>query len=230
MSHSPQPSLYLIPTPIGNLGDITLRALDALRKADLIACEDTRHSQRLLKHYEIEKPLISLHDHNETQRTPELIQRMQAGETIALISDAGTPCLSDPGYRLHEAAIKAEIPTTVLPGASAITTALVGSGYPPYPFSFQGFLPVKKGKRAKQLKDAISSQETTLFFESPHRLPSTLEILCDLAPEQNICVARELTKSFETYHRATSSELQSYFSERKVKGEIVLLIPPAQKS
>jgi len=229
-AQSTPPSLTLVPTPIGNLADITLRALDTLKSVDLIACEDTRHSRRLLQHYEIDKPLTALHDHNESQRSPELIERMLNGETIALISDAGTPCLSDPGYRLHQAAIDAQLTTTVLPGASAITTALVGSGFPPYPFSFHGFLQVKKGKRRSQLTAALESTDTTLFFESPHRLPSTLEILNEIAPEIQICIAREISKAFETYHRDSASALFTYFSERKAKGEIVLLIPPAPKS
>ncbi|YCM46372.1 16S rRNA (cytidine(1402)-2'-O)-methyltransferase [Verrucomicrobiaceae bacterium 227] len=215
-----------VPTPIGNLGDITLRAIETLQQADLIACEDTRHSLKLLNHLEIARPLISLHDHNEQQRIPELITRAKEGKNIAIISDAGTPCLSDPGHRFLKACRDQEIEFTVLPGPSAITTALVASGFPPHPFSFHGFLHVKKGKRGKQLQAALDSAETTLFFESPHRLPSTLEILSELAPDSPVCVARELTKKFETIHHGTSTEVREYFSERKVKGEIVLLIPP----
>lgn len=215
-----------VPTPIGNLGDITLRAIETLKNADLIACEDTRHSMKLLNHLEIARPLISLHDHNEQQRIPELIARAREGQNIAIISDAGTPCLSDPGHRFLKACRDGDIEFTVLPGPSAITTALVASGFPPHPFSFHGFLHVKKGKRGKQLQAALNSGETTLFFESPHRLPSTLEILGELAPGSRICVARELTKKFETLHHGTATELRDYFSERKVKGEIVLLIPP----
>ena len=215
-----------VPTPIGNLGDITLRAIDTLRNADLIACEDTRHSLKLLNHLEIARPLISLHDHNEQQRIPDLIARAREGQNIAIISDAGTPCLSDPGHRFLKACRDEGVEFTVLPGPSAITTALVASGFPPHPFSFHGFLHVKKGKRGKQLPAALDSAETTLFFESPHRLPSTLEILSELAPGSRICVARELTKKFETLHHGNAKELREYFSERKVKGEIVLLIPP----
>lgn len=215
-----------VPTPIGNLGDITLRAIDTLRNADLIACEDTRHSLKLLNHLEIARPLISLHDHNEQQRIPDLITRAREGQNIAIISDAGTPCLSDPGHRFLKACRDEGVEFTVLPGPSAITTALVASGFPPHPFSFHGFLHVKKGKRGKQLQAALDSAETTLFFESPHRLPSTLEILSELAPGSRICVARELTKKFETLHHGNAKELREYFSERKVKGEIVLLIPP----
>ena len=216
-----------VPTPIGNLGDITLRAIDALKNADLIACEDTRHSLKLLNHLEIARPLISLHDHNEQQRIPELIARAREGQNIAIISDAGTPCLSDPGHRLLKACRDQDVEFTVLPGPSAITTALVASGFPPHPFSFHGFLHVKKGKRGKQLQTALDSPDTTLFFESPHRLPSTLDILTELAPDHPICVAHELTKKFETLHHGTSTEVRDHFSERKVKGEIVLLIPPS---
>lgn len=224
-----QPVITFIPTPIGNLGDITYRAVETLRKADLIACEDTRHSRKLLNHLEISRPLCSLHDHNEDQRVPELIKKALAGEKIAIISDAGTPCLSDPGHRLLKTCRDQQIPFTVLPGPSAITTALVASGFPPHPFSFQGFLHVKKGKRGKQLQTALSSAETTLFFESPHRLPSTLQILNELAPHHPICIARELSKTFETLHHGSSQELHEHFSERKVKGELVLLIPPPPK-
>lgn len=224
------PRVLFVPTPIGNLGDITLRAVDALRTADLITCEDTRHSRKLLSHLDISRPLLSLHDHNEQQRIPELIARAKAGETIAVISDAGTPCLSDPGHRFLKACRDEEVPFTVLPGPSAITTALVASGFPPHPFSFHGFLHVKKGKRGKQLEAALASGETTLFFESPHRLPSTLDLLVELAPDHPVCVARELTKTFETLHHGSAKELQAHFATRKVRGEIVLLIPPPSKS
>ncbi|MEN8849176.1 MAG: 16S rRNA (cytidine(1402)-2'-O)-methyltransferase [Akkermansiaceae bacterium] len=221
--------LTFVPTPIGNLGDITLRAIETLQEADLIACEDTRHSLKLLNRLEISKPLTALHDHNEDRRIPELIEKAKSGQKIAIISDAGTPCLSDPGHRLLKAARDGEVPFTVLPGPSAITTALVASGFPPHPFSFHGFLPVKKGKRGKQLHAALQSGETTLFFESPHRLPSTMEILSELAPEVRVCVARELTKKFETLHHGTCAELFAHFNAHKPKGEIVLLIPPAAK-
>lgn len=226
----PAPRVIFVPTPIGNLGDITLRAIKTLRDADLIACEDTRHSRKLLSHLEISRPLVSLHDHNEEQRIPQLIMRAREGETIAVISDAGTPCLSDPGHRFLKACQEENLAFTVLPGPSAITTALVASGFPPHPFSFQGFLHVKKGKRSKQLQAALDSAETTLFFESPHRLPSTLELLAGLAPTRSICVARELTKTFETLHHGSPVQIAEHFSERKVRGEIVLLIPPPPKT
>ena len=216
-----------VPTPIGNRADITLRALEVLSEADAIACEDTRHSRPLLNYYEIDKPLISLHDHNEAQRLPELIAKVKEGQKIAVISDAGTPLISDPGYRLIQACIEEDVPYTILPGASSVITALAGSGFPCHAFRFDGFLPVKKGKRRKALQSAIDSGITSLFFESPHRLPSTLEILTDLQPHLPVCVARELSKKFETYHRDTASSLWEYFKEHPPKGEIVLLLDPS---
>jgi len=222
--------ITFIPTPIGNRADITLRALEILKAADLVACEDTRHSRPLLKHYEIDQKLISLHDHNEQQRIPELIAKAKEGIEIAIISDAGTPLISDPGYRLMQACIAENIDYTVLPGPSAVITAMAGSGFPCHAFSFDGFLPVKKGKRRKMLEAAIESSRTALFFESPHRLLSTLEILTDIHPDLKVCVARELSKKFETYHRDTSSALWEYFKERPAKGEIVLLLDPSSIS
>jgi len=219
--------ITFVPTPIGNRGDITLRALEILKAADLVACEDTRHSRPLLKHYEIDQKLISLHDHNEQQRIPELITKAQDGQQIAIISDAGTPLISDPGYRLMQACIAEDIPYTMLPGPSAVITALAGSGFPCHAFSFDGFLPVKKGKRRKTLEAAIESGKTSLFFESPHRLISTLEILADIQPDLPVCVARELSKKFETYHRDTATVLWEYFKQRPPKGEIVLLLDPS---
>ena len=219
--------ITFVPTPIGNRGDITLRALEILREADIIACEDTRHSRPLLKYYEIDQALISLHDHNEQYRIPELITKAQDGQHIAVISDAGTPLISDPGYRLMQACIKEEIPYTVLPGPSSVITALAGSGFPCHAFSFDGFLPVKKGKRRKALESAIESGRTSLFFESPHRLTSTLEILTDIQEDLRVCVARELSKKFETYHRDSASVLWEYFKQRPPKGEIVLLLDPS---
>jgi len=219
--------ISFVPTPIGNRGDITQRAIDTLMSADLITCEDTRHSSPLLQHYGISKPLMALHDHNEAQRVPELIERAQHGEHICVITDAGMPAVSDPGYRLLRACIENELEYTVLPGPSAILTALVGSGFPVHAFFYGGFLPVKKGKRAKALTTACESSDTAIFFESPHRLLSTLEILNNSFPDQQVCVARELTKKFETYHRGTAKQLFEYFSIHKPKGEIVFLIAPS---
>ncbi len=220
--------ISFVPTPIGNRSDITLRALEVLREADFIACEDTRHSRPLLKHYDIERPLISLHDHNEAQRIPELITKAKENLKIAVISDAGTPLISDPGYRLVQKCIEENVDYTVLPGPSAVITALAGSGFPCHAFSFDGFLPVKKGKRRKAIEAAIqngqSDGKTAMFFESPHRIQSTLEILKDIQADLFVCVARELSKKFETYHRGIANDLWEYFKDHKAKGEIVLLI------
>ncbi len=216
--------LYLVATPIGNLGDLTLRALEVLRSVDLIAAEDTRHSGILLKHFEIKKPLLSFHEHNEAMRTAQLVERLRAGENIALITDAGTPGISDPGARLIRECIRQDLPFTVIPGPSAILAALVGSGFAMEKFSFRGFLPVKSGRRERELHAAAVREETTIFFESPHRLIKTLAACAEILPERNLCVARELTKKFEEFRRGPASELQAHFSARPPKGEIVMLI------
>jgi 16S rRNA (cytidine1402-2'-O)-methyltransferase len=221
----PSGRIVFIPTPIGNLGDITLRAIEILKSADRIACEDTRHSGTLLAHHGITgKPLVSLHEHNETRRAPELAAAARAGETIAVITDAGMPGISDPGYRLIQTCIETETPFEVLPGPSAVITALIGSGFPCHAFHFGGFLSVKSGKRRSTLANALASGETHLFFESPHRLLTTLEILAELSPDAKTCVARELTKKFETYHRGTATEVLTHFQSHPPKGEIVLLV------
>lgn len=223
-----QGRIIFVPTPIGNLGDITLRGLEILREADRIACEDTRHSATLLSHHSISgKPLISLHDHNEARRAPELIAAAQQGETIAVITDAGMPGISDPGYRLIQACIETQTPFEVLPGPSAVITALIGSGFPCHAFHFGGFLSVKSGKRRSALQAALETGETAIFFESPHRILSTLEILHEIDPASHVCVARELTKKFETYHRGTAQEVLNHFQSHAAKGEIVLLIHSA---
>jgi 16S rRNA (cytidine1402-2'-O)-methyltransferase len=216
--------LYVVATPIGNLGDITLRALKLLEDADLIAAEDTRHSGILLKHYKIDKPFISYHQHNEAMRTAQLIERIAAGEKIALITDAGTPGLSDPGARLIRECIKRGLPYTIIPGASSILTALVGSGFSMEKFFFGGFLPVKSGRRARELRTAAEREETTIFFESPYRLTKTLKACIDIMQDRQLCVARELTKKFEEFWRGTADELLTHYTAHRPKGEIVLLI------
>ena len=220
------PAVSFVPTPIGNLGDITLRALETLRSVDLIACEDTRHSRKLLNHYKIDKPTTSLHDHNEKRRSLELVARAQGGQRIAVISDAGTPCLSDPGHRFMRACIKAELTYEVLPGACAITTALVASGLPPHPFTFGGFLPFKKGKRERELQAALERGHTSVYFESPHRLVSTLQILSKLNPLARICITKELTKKFENIYGGQTLKLLDAFTDRPPRGEFVLVIDP----
>src|SRR5438094_6705872 len=216
--------LYVVATPIGNLGDITLRAREILKDVDLVAAEDTRHSGILLKHYQIKKPLISYHEHNEAMRTAQLIERLAEGENIALITDAGTPGLSDPGSRLIRECIKRELPFTVIPGPSSILTALVGSGFSTEKFCFRGFLPVKSGQRERELRAAVDREETTIFFESPYRLTKTLAACIDIMPDRRLCVARELTKKFEEFRRGTAGELFAHYDAYPPKGEIVLVI------
>lgn len=220
--------VQLICTPIGNLGDISFRAVECLRQAQVIACEDTRHSSRLLKHLAIErKELVALHDHNEGQRAALLVERAAAGERIVFLSDAGTPTISDPGYRLVNACIEAAVRVEVIPGPSAVITALAGSGMPTDAFYFGGFLPVKSGRRVSHLENALARVETSIFFESPYRILKTLNALAEIAPDRKLCVARELTKKFETYHRGTAPELLEEFSGKTIKGEITLLIQGA---
>jgi len=216
--------LYVVATPIGNLGDITLRAVEALKSADVIAAEDTRHSGILLKHFGIKKPLISYYEHNEAMRAAQLVKRLAAGENVALITDAGTPGLSDPGARLIRECIKGELPFTVIPGPSSILAALVGSGFCAEQFFFGGFLPVKGGQRERELRAAAAREETSVYFESPYRLTKTLATGIDILPDRQLCVARELTKKFEEFRRGTAGELLAHYEVHPPKGEIVLLV------
>jgi 16S rRNA (cytidine1402-2'-O)-methyltransferase len=216
--------LYLVATPIGHLGDITLRALEVLKSVDAIAAEDTRHSGMLLHHFQIKKPLISFHEHNEAMRTAQLAERLTAGQNIALITDAGTPGLSDPGARLIQECIRRDLPFTIVPGASSILTALLGSGFEMGKFCFRGFLPVKSGGRERELRAAADRTEPTIFFESPHRLLKTLAACADLMPERQMCVARELTKKFEEFRRGVAADLLTHYQTHPLKGEIVLVI------
>jgi 16S rRNA (cytidine1402-2'-O)-methyltransferase len=216
--------LYIVATPIGNLGDITLRSLEVLKSVDLVAAEDTRHSGMLMKHFGIKKPFISYHEHNEARRTAELIERLAAGETVALITDAGTPGLSDPGLRLVRECIQRDLSFTIIPGPSSILTALVGSGFATEKFSFRGFVPVKAGRRERELRSAAESGETIIFFESPYRLTKTLAACIDVMQGRQLCVARELTKKFEEFRRGTAGELLPHYEAHPAKGEIVLII------
>jgi len=216
--------LYVVATPIGNLGDITLRALDVLKSVDLVAAEDTRHSGLLLKHFEIKKPFVSYHEHNEAARTAELVERLAGGENVALITDAGTPGLSDTGLRLIRECINRDLPFTIIPGPSSILIALLGSGFWNDNFSFRGFLPVKSGRRERELRIAAEREETTLFFESPYRLVKTLQACSTIMPERQLCVARELTKKFEEFRRGTAAELLAHYEAHPAKGEIVLVV------
>ena len=216
--------LTLVPSPIGNLEDITLRALRVLREADLVAAEDTRHASVLLKHHDINRPLISLHEHNEAQRAGEIAQRLAAGENIALLTDAGTPGISDPGFRVIRECIARGLEFTVLPGPTSILPALVGSGLPLHEFYFGGFLPVKSGRRKNVLEAALTRDETSIFFESPHRIAKSLGALAELAPDRQVCVARELSKRFEEYWRGPAAELSARAEKQPPRGEICLLV------
>ncbi len=210
--------------PIGNREDITRRALEVLQGVDCICCEDTRNTGMLLTHYGIKKPLLSLHEHNEAQRAPEVATRALAGERFAVVTDAGMPGVSDPGYRLIQELKKREVAFTVLPGPSAVVTALVGSGLPSDAFFFGGFLPVKSGRKAAVLQAAVLAEHTSIFYESPFRIVKTVQALAAIDPAVPVCVARELTKVYETYHRGSAAELLAEFTAHPPKGEMVVLI------
>jgi 16S rRNA (cytidine1402-2'-O)-methyltransferase len=209
------------------LEDITLRALRLLREADCIAAEDTRHAAILLKHHGISRPLVSLHEHNEAQRAEEIAKRLAAGENIALLTDAGTPGISDPGFRVVRECIARGLEFTILPGPTSILPALVGSGLPLHEFYFGGFLPVKSGRRKNVLEEALARRETSIFFESPHRIARSLAVLAELAPDRQVCVARELSKKFEEYWRGSAAELSARAEKQPPRGEICLLVAGA---
>ena len=216
--------LYIVPTPIGNLEDMTFRAIRILKEVDLILAEDTRTSGKLLKHFEISTHMHSHHMHNEHKTVENVIARLQAGENIALISDAGTPAISDPGFLLTRACIEKGIEVECLPGATAFVPALVNSGLPNDKFVFEGFLPHKKGRQTRIQALALENR-TVVLYESPHRIAKTLGQMCEwLDPQREACVVREISKKFETYHRGTLAELQTYFATHEAKGEIVLLL------
>ncbi len=225
---SQSPSLRLVATPIGNLGDLSLRAVEALRTAACVACEDTRRTIHLLQHHGLQLPLISLTEHNEARRIPEILQRIAGGETIALVSDAGFPTVSDPGQRLVHAAIAAGLVIEVIPGASAVLTALAGSGLPTVPFYFGGFLPHKKGQRDTELHAAMERDCTSLYFESPYRLVDTLGMIAARNPLHPVVVARELTKMFEEFRRGSAQSVLDHYLVKTPKGEITLLIAPRE--
>jgi 16S rRNA (cytidine1402-2'-O)-methyltransferase len=224
------PGLYLVGTPIGNLEDITLRAIRVLKQADLIACEDTRQTQKLLNHFGIEKPTVSYHLHNEASRAEELLERLAQGARIAVVSDAGTPTISDPGFRLLSLAIERGFPVVPVPGPAAFVTALVSSGLPVESFSFSGFLPSKGGARRREFERIRRSLHTEIFYETPHRIREALEeTVATLGPGRRLVVARELTKIHEEFLRGTAAEVLAIVKSRgELKGEIVLLIGPAQ--
>ncbi len=217
-------ALFLVSTPIGNLEDITLRALSVLKSVDLIACEDTRHTRRLLDHFGISKPTISYHEHNEQARAQELVQRLASGESIAIVTDAGTPGISDPAYRVVLAAIEHGIAVVPIPGAVALVTGLVASGLPTDSFLFAGFLPVKKMARRTKLEELKTERATLVFYEAPHRIRETLADALEVLGDRQASLARELTKLHEQFIRGTLSDLVAHFDTHQPRGEMTLVI------
>lgn len=216
--------LYLVPSPIGNLGDITYRAIEILKQADGILCEDTRTSGVLLRHYAIQKPLTPYHQHNEHKVLAHIITQLQAGKTYALITDAGTPGISDPGFLLVRECVRNDIPVECLPGATAFVPALVQSGIPSNRFVFEGFLPIKKGRQT-MMKQLAEEERTIILYESPHRLEKTLtELAVYFGAERNAAVCRELTKMFEETRKGSLQELADHYKAHPPKGEIVIVI------
>ena len=218
-------SLYIVSTPIGNLKDITLRAIETLKEVDFIICEDTRVTSVLLKHYDIHKELVSMNAQTETKKIPHLIERINNGEKCAIVSDAGTPAISDPGVRLISEAIKEEIEIIPIPGASALVTALAISGLPTDSFVFEGFLPLKKGRSTK-LKELSTEERTIILYESTYRIEKLLKELNEIMPERYVVICRELTKKFEEVRRGFPKELLQNFDESINKGEFVVIIAP----
>jgi 16S rRNA (cytidine1402-2'-O)-methyltransferase len=219
--------LYLVATPIGNLEDITLRALRILKEANEIACEDTRHTQKLLNHYNISRPLVSYHEHNEMTRAPELVVLMEDGGRIALVSDAGMPLVSDPGFRLVTLCLRHRIPVIPVPGPSALLAALSASGLPNEEFLFAGFLPARSGERRRALERLRIEDRTIILYEAPHRIEETLADAREILGERPACLAREVTKLHEEFRRGLLSEISASLSERPARGEITLLIGSA---
>jgi 16S rRNA (cytidine1402-2'-O)-methyltransferase len=218
--------LYLVGTPIGNLEDITLRALRILKEVDQIACEDTRHTQKLLNHYEIRKPLISYHEHNEMTRAPELLISLEQGAKIALVSDAGMPLVSDPGHRLVTLCLRHHVPVVPVPGPSAVLASLAASGLPNEEFLFVGFLPARTGERRRALERLRIEDRTIILYEAPHRITECVADAREVLGNRNACIAREVTKLHEEFRRGKLSELFASLEERPAKGEITLLIAP----
>ncbi len=217
-------TLFIVSTPIGNIKDISVRALEILKEVDIIACEDTRHTSNLLRFYNISKKLISYYEHNKKYRSSQLIKWLKDGQNIALVSDAGTPAISDPGYYIIRLALNEEIKIEVIPGASAVLCALIASGKPTDKFIFEGYLPRKKEARRKKLSEVLNEKRTFIFYESPHRLQKTLEDMCLIIPDEDICICRELTKKFEEIVCDKAENLIKKYKERKPKGEIVIVI------
>lgn len=221
--------LYIISTPIGNLKDITIRAIETLKDVDLIAAEDTRHTNILCKEYEIETPLTSYFDHNKQTKGQQIIQRLKEGQKVALVSDAGTPGISDPGYRLINMALENEIPVVPIPGATAMIAALTLSGLPSDRFVFEGFLPVKSHGRRKKLESLKDENRTIIFYESPHRVLKALKDIEEVLNDPQVVVTREITKKFEERSRGCASELYQKFTKKAPKGEFVFLLNLKEK-
>ncbi len=217
-------TLYIVPTPIGNLRDITLRALDILKEVDVIACEDTRQTQKLLNHYEIKKPLVSFHEHSSAGKLEEIKARLIKGDSVALVSDSGTPLISDPGFLLVREAIRGGIRVEALPGASAVVTALAASGLPTHRYSFLGFLPPKSVARKKRIAEVSEREDALVFYESPYRVLQMLKDLREVLGDREAVAARELTKKFEEISRGFLSTLIEKVSKGKILGEFVVLV------
>lgn len=215
--------LYLVPTPIGNLDDMTYRTINILKQADLIAAEDTRNTKRLCNHFDIHTPLVSYHEHNMNQSGDSLLEKMKYGKQVALVSDAGMPAISDPGYELVQACIEADIKVVSLPGANAALTALIASGIVPQPFYFYGFLNRSRKEKKKELDRLKTKDSTIIFYESPHRLKETLTVMYEYFGDRKVVLARELTKKFEEYIRGTMSEVLQWANEHEIRGEFVVI-------
>jgi 16S rRNA (cytidine1402-2'-O)-methyltransferase len=228
--NAPRGCLYLVATPIGNLEDITLRALRVLKEVDQIACEDTRHTLKLLNHFDIHKPLVSYHEHNELTRAPELVLAMEQGATIALVSDAGMPLVSDPGHRLVTLAIRHHIPVVPIPGPAALLTALSASGLPNDEFLFLGFLPARSGERQRTLERLRIEDRTLIFYEAPHRIADTIADAAAILGDRPACLAREVTKLHEEFRRGRLTELFQSLEAHPAKGEITLVIGPPEET
>jgi len=222
-------TLYIVATPIGNLEDITLRALRILKEADLIAAEDTRHSRKLLTHFGISQPLTSYFDHNQALKGDYILDRLQQGQNVALITDAGTPCISDPGYQLVRDAVAAGITVVPIPGACAAIAALSASGLATDHFTFAGFLPNKQGKRRERLQSLAGERGLLIFYESPKRVLATLQDMLETLGDREVVVARELTKMYEEFLRGTLSAIIAQAEEREIRGEVAILVAPAEK-
>ena len=225
VEHTKPGTLYVVATPIGNLEDITYRAVRILKEADLIACEDTRHTAKLLHHYGIDKPTVSYHEHNEAARAEELVAKLEQGLNIAQVSDAGMPGISDPGYRVIKLAIERDVQVVPVPGASALISALAAGGLPTDNFQFLGFLPAKSGQRRTMLEALRSSEQTTVVYEAPHRIAASMQDIVEiLGTERQVVLARELTKLHEEFIRGSAAQILARVQEHELKGEITLLI------